>query len=389
MDGASPNGNLRRPVSLRTADYDYTLPEELIARYPAERRDGSRMMVLYRAGQRIEHRMFADFPTFLREGDLVVLNDTRVIPARAFSDNGKIELLFLERLDEADLPKAAPPRAKKSSLMDEAVRSQMQTPREIAAWLAAKLLEDAESSQPSSPNSQWWKCLVKPGRKMRLGALVHVGGVAGVVRGIEPEGERIIEFLGAVDLEKHGEIPLPPYFERRPEPSDNVRYQTVFAREAGAVAAPTAGLHFTPEILAHIPHAFVTLHVGVGTFRSVLEDDLAEHRMHSERFSLSEETAAACNAAKRIVAIGTTSARVLESIGRPLRAAAGTTDIFIHPPYQPHAVDMLLTNFHLPQSTLLMLVSALAGREFVLRAYEEAIRERYRFFSYGDCMLIV
>jgi S-adenosylmethionine:tRNA ribosyltransferase-isomerase len=274
----------------------------------------------------------------LQSGDLVVLNDTRVIPARAFSDDGRIELLFLE---------------------------------------------------PMPSGLHTWKCLVKPGRKMRIGALVHVGEVAGVVRGIEPQGERIIEFLGAVDLEKHGEIPLPPYFERKPEPSDNVRYQTVFAREAGAVAAPTAGLHFTPELLARIPHAFVTLHVGVGTFRSVLVEDIADHRMHSERFSLSEETAAACNAAKRIVAVGTTSARVLESIGRPLRAASGTTDIFIRPPYTPRALDMLLTNFHLPQSTLLMLISALAGREFVLRAYAEAIRERYRFYSYGDCMLIV
>ncbi len=338
MDAVRATRNLRHPVSLRTADYDYTLPEELIVRYPTERRDGSRMMVLHRAEQRIEHRMFADFPSFLQSGDLVVLNDTRVIPARAFSDDGRIELLFLEPM-------------------------------------------------PSGPHT--WKCLVKPGRKMRIGALVHVGGVAGVVRGIEPQGERIIEFLGAVDLEKHGEIPLPPYFERKPEPSDNVRYQTVFAREAGAVAAPTAGLHFTPELLARIPHAFVTLHVGVGTFRSVLVEDIADHRMHSERFSLSEETAAACNAAKRIVAVGTTSARVLESIGRPLRAASGTTDIFIRPPYTPRALDMLLTNFHLPQSTLLMLISALAGREFVLRAYAEAIRERYRFYSYGDCMLIV
>jgi len=338
VDAVRATRNLRRPVSLRTADYDYTLPEELIARYPTERRDGSRMMVLHRAEQRIEHRMFADFPTFLQSGDLVVLNDTRVIPARAFSDDGRIELLFLE---------------------------------------------------PMPSGLHTWKCLVKPGRKMRIGALVHVGEVAGVVRGIEPQGERIIEFLGAVDLEKHGEIPLPPYFERKPEPSDNVRYQTVFAREAGAVAAPTAGLHFTPELLARIPHAFVTLHVGVGTFRSVLVEDIADHRMHSERFSLSEETAAACNAAKRIVAVGTTSARVLESIGRPLRAASGTTDIFIRPPYTPRALDMLLTNFHLPQSTLLMLISALAGREFVLRAYAEAIRERYRFYSYGDCMLIV
>lgn len=357
MDAAGATRNLRHPVSLRTADYDYPLPEELIARHPAARRDASRMMVLHRAEQRIEHRMFADFPTFLREGDLVVLNDTRVIPARAFSDDGKIELLFLERLDAS--------RSADNPVRDAAVRTGL------------------------SASQTLWKCLVKPGRKMRAGALVHVGGIAGVVRGIEPDGERIIEFLGEVDLEKFGETPLPPYIARRPEAEDTERYQTVFAREAGAVAAPTAGLHFTPEILARIPHAFVTLHVGVGTFRPVQVGDITQHRMHAERFTLSEQTAAACNAAKRIVAIGTTSARVLESVGRPLRATSGSTDIFIHPPYTPRAVDMLLTNFHLPQSTLLMLVSALAGREFVLRAYEDAIRERYRFYSYGDCMLIL
>ena len=345
-------------MSLRTADYDYTLPAGLIARHPAERRDGARMMVLHRAEQRIEHRMFADFATFLREGDLVVLNDTRVIPARAFSDDGRIELLFLEQLARADAGEDS-------------------------------VAEDKRLSTLNPQLSTRWRCLVKPGRKMRLGALVHVGGVAGVVRGIEPQGERIIEFLGAVDLDAHGEIPLPPYFERKPEPADNVRYQTVFAREPGAVAAPTAGLHFTPELLARIPHAFVTLHVGVGTFRSVLVDDLAEHRMHAERFSMSEATAAACNAAQRIVAVGTTSARVLETIGHPLHASSGSTDIFIHPPYEPRVVGALLTNFHLPLSTLLMLVSAFAGREFVLRAYAEAIRERYRFYSYGDCMLII
>ena len=343
MDAMLLTRNLPRPVSLRTADYDYTLPEDLIARYPVERRDASRMLVLHRYTQRIEHRMFADFPSYLREGDLVVLNDTRVIPARAFSDDGRIELLFLEQLGSAIPPKAP----------------------------------------------HVWKCLVKPGRKMRLGALVHVGGVTGVVRGIEPEGERIIEFLEPVDLATHGEIPLPPYLARRPEATDSERYQTVFAREAGAVAAPTAGLHFTPESLALIRHAFVTLHVGVGTFRSVLVDDLSQHRMHAERFSIGVETAAACNAAQRIVAVGTTTARVLETVGRPAHATGGSTAIFIHPPHQPRAVDALLTNFHLPKSTLLMLISAFAGLEFVLRAYEEAIRERYRFYSYGDCMLIV
>jgi S-adenosylmethionine:tRNA ribosyltransferase-isomerase len=329
-------------LSLLTADYDYTLPDELIARHPAERRDESRMLVLHRAEQRIEHRSFRDFPSYLRAGDLVVLNDTRVIPARVFSDDGKIELLFLEAVAE-----------------------------------------------PASTQGTVWKCLVKPGRKMRIGAEVRVGGVLGKVVSIEPDGERLIAFNRPPDLEKFGELPLPPYFGRSPEGSDAERYQTVFARQPGAVAAPTAGLHFTPDLLATIPHAFVTLHVGVGTFRPVQVDDITEHRMHSERFTVTEPTAIAVNAAQRIVAIGTTTARVLESLGQPLQAQSGSTNIFIHPPYQPRAVDVLLTNFHLPKSTLLMLVSAFAGRDFVLRAYQEAIRERYRFYSYGDCMLIV
>jgi S-adenosylmethionine:tRNA ribosyltransferase-isomerase len=342
-------------VSLRTADYDYPLPEQLIARHPAGRRDASRMMVLHRAEQRIEHRMFAEFPSFLQSGDLVVLNDTRVVPARAFSDDGKTELLFLERL--------GPP-------------------------LASSVESGTRPATRHSPPAAW-RCLVKPGRKMREGALVHVGGVAGVVRAMEPDGTRIVEFLGEVDLEKFGEMPLPPYLARRPEAADSERYQTVFARQAGAVAAPTAGLHFTSDMLARVPHAFVTLHVGVGTFRPVQVEEISEHRMHAERFTMSETTAAACNAARRIVAVGTTTARVLETLGRPLRATTGSTDIFIHPPYEPRVVGSLLTNFHLPKSTLLMLVSAFAGREFTLRAYEEAIRERYRFYSYGDCMLVV
>jgi S-adenosylmethionine:tRNA ribosyltransferase-isomerase len=319
-----------------TSDFDYALPEELIARYPLPRREDSRMMVLHRDGERIEHRQFRDFPSYLREGDLVVLNDTRVIPARVFSDDGRIELLFLEIVRE-----------------------------------------------------NVWKCMVKPGRKMRMGATVRVRDVEGVVVGIEPDGERLIEFRGPVDLDVAGELPLPPYFARAVEPADAERYQTVYARERGAVAAPTAGLHFTPEILAQVPHTFITLHVGVGTFRPVQVDDLSQHRMHAERFRISEESACAINAARRIVAVGTTTTRVLESQGRPLTAREGSTDIFIHPPYQPRVAGALLTNFHLPKSTLLMLVSAFAGREFVLRAYEEAMRERYRFYSYGDCMLIL
>jgi S-adenosylmethionine:tRNA ribosyltransferase-isomerase len=326
-------------VSLHTRDYDYHLPEELIARHPLPQREASRMMVLHRAEQRIEHRRFAEFPSFLREGDLVVLNDTRVIPARVFSDDGRVEFLFLEAV--------------------------------------------AEHS---------WKCLVKPGRKMRVGAETMVQGARGRVVEILPDGERIVAFDRAIDLEKCGRMPLPPYLGREAEAADAERYQTVFAREQGAVAAPTAGLHFTPEILAQIPHAFLTLHVGVGTFRPVQSEDLAGHRMHSERYRLSAETAEAIRRAQRVAAIGTTTTRVLEACAQeplPLTAREGSTDIFIHPPYEFRLVGALLTNFHLPRSTLLMLVSAFAGREFILRAYEEAVRERYRFYSYGDCMLIV
>ena len=323
-------------MSLFTSDYDYPLPEELIARHPTPERDASRMIVLHRDSQRIEHRQFREFPIFIHQGDLVVLNETRVIPARVRSDDGRIGFLFLEAVGE-----------------------------------------------------NTWKCMVKPGRRMRLGSTVTITGVVGTVREIMPEGERIISFAGPIDLEVAGKMPLPPYLEREPEPEDAERYQTVFARKQGAVAAPTAGLHFTPEILAAVPHAFITLHVGGGTFRPVQVENLTEHPMHSERFAVSAEAAEQLNAAQRIVAVGTTTTRVLESLGRPLTAVEGATNIFIHPPYRFRAVDALLTNFHLPKSTLLMLVSAFAGREFILRAYAEAIRERYRFYSYGDCMLIL
>ncbi len=213
-------------------------------------------------------------------------------------------------------------------------------------------------------------------------------------RGAEifPEGERLVQFDGPIDLDRAGELPLPPYFERPVEAMDAERYQTVYARERGAIAAPTAGLHFTPEILSKVPHAFVTLHVGVGTFRSVLSDDLAGHRMHSERFRLPQATADAVNAAQRVIAVGTTTTRVLESCtreGLPLKEQEGSTDIFIYPPYDFRVVGALLTNFHLPKSTLLMLVSAFANRDLIRAAYEEAIREQYRFYSYGDCMLIL
>jgi len=326
-------------MSVWLIDYDYDLPRELIAQRPPEHRDDSRMMVLHRDSQAIEHRQFRELKTFLREGDLLVLNDTQVLPARRLSSDGAIEFLFLERLG----------------------------PRR-------------------------WKCLVNPGRKMRVGASAMIEGAALCVEEITSYGERIVALNEDVDLYSGGSLPFPPYVRRESDTDDATRYQTVFAHTPGALAAPTAGLHFTPKILSEIPHSFVTLHVGTGTFLPVRSENIAEHRMHAERFSISHSAADRINEAERIVAVGTTVVRVLEAARREdgkLRVQEGTTDIFIYPPYRFHAVDVLLTNFHLPRSTLLMLASAFAGREFLLRAYQEAIRERYRFYSYGDCMLIL
>ncbi len=326
-------------MSARVSDYDFALPEALIAQRPLPRREDARMMVLDRERRTIEHRRFTELPEFVRPGDLLVLNDTRVLAARRFSDDGAIEFLFLEAVDETG-----------------------------------------------------WRCLVKPGRRMRVGAAVTVDGVVGRVEKIYREGERLVRFERALDPYRGGQIPLPPYLGRAADAEDTTRYQTVFAKSAGAVAAPTAGLHFTPELLAQLPHTFVTLHVGTGTFRPVQSETVEAHRMHAERFVITSEAAAAINAAERLLAIGTTSVRVLESAASPnekVEPQESSTDIFIHPPYQFRAVDRLLTNFHLPRSTLLMLVSALADREFVLRAYAEAVKERYRFYSYGDCMLIL
>lgn len=326
-------------MSSRLSDYDYPLPEELIATRPLPRRDDSRMMVLDRREERIEHRKFAELGEFLEPGDLLVLNNTRVVNARRFSDDNRIEFLFLNQLGPAR-----------------------------------------------------WKCLVRPGRKMRVGAMATIEGTAVRVEEICPDGERIVSLEREIDPWQGGMVPLPPYLRRQGDQDDLQRYQTVFADRPGAVAAPTAGLHFTPEILAKLPHAFITLHVGAGTFQPVKAENIAEHRMHREEFSISDSAAASINAAKRIVAVGTTTVRVLESAERhegQLLPQTGATDIFIHPPMQIRHVDSLLTNFHLPRSTLLMLVSAFAGREFLLMAYAEAIRERYRFYSYGDCMLVL
>ena len=326
-------------MSTRLSDYDYDLPRELVAQRPAAHRADSRMMVLRRGAQTIEHRQFRELKTFLQPGDLLVLNDTRVLPARRFSNDGAIEFLFLEHLGR-----------------------------------------------------RRWKCLVKPGRKMRLGAAATIDNATLQVEKITSDGERIVVLDQDVDPYAKGSMPLPPYIGRENDVEDATRYQTVFAQAPGALAAPSAGLHFTPEILSEIPHALVTLHVGTGTFLPVRSENIVEHRMHAERFSISAEGAMKMNNARRIAAVGTTVVRVLESAEREngkLIAQTGSTDIFIFPPYRFQAVDLLLTNFHLPRSTLLMLVSAFAGREFLLRAYQEAIRERYQFYSYGDCMLIL
>lgn len=326
-------------MDLRTDDFDYDLPEELIADRPLENREESRMLVVDRAAGTIEHRMFAEFSSYLNPSDLVVLNNTKVIPARLFSNDGGIELVVTDRV----------------------------TPTE-------------------------WICMVRPGKKMKPGREVKVGESTGKVVEILEDGNRMIRWDKEVNLDVHGKLALPHYMGRDSDVADRDRYQTVFAEKEGAIAAPTAGLHFSPQILKDINHDFLTLHVGIGTFRPVKADFIKDHEMHSERFVLTQETAEKINQSSRTIAVGTTCTRVLESLGREqpsLTAAHGGTDIFIHPPYDFKIVDGLLTNFHLPKSTLIMLISAFAGKELVMEAYKQAVEEKYRFFSYGDCMLIL
>ncbi|MDA8968673.1 tRNA preQ1(34) S-adenosylmethionine ribosyltransferase-isomerase QueA [Akkermansiaceae bacterium] len=324
---------------MRTTDFHYDLPDELIASRPLEDRVASRMMVIDREKSTISHHHFREFPDLLPPDQLLVLNDTRVIPARVFSNDKKIELV---RTDAPD-------------------------------------------------PSNWW-CLVRPGKKMKPGRTVEVGESTGTVIETNEKGERLIRWDSPPDLEEVGQLALPHYMEREPEKADRERYQTVYAKEEGAIAAPTAGLHFTPELLSEIDHTFLTLHVGVGTFRPVKAEDPREHDMHSERYHLTAEAAQKMNAAPKIAAVGTTVTRVLEHLvkdGKEFSETSGATDIFIYPPYQLKAVDTLLTNFHLPCSTLMMLVSAFASRDLILEAYREAVAEKYRFYSYGDCMLIL
>lgn len=339
---------------MRTSDFYYDLPPELIAQTPLERRDGSRLLTLDRETGKTAHHHFYDLPCFLRPGDCLVLNDSRVLPARLLarrSTGGAVELLLLRDKGEGV-----------------------------------------------------WECLARPARKCRMETVLSFGedAMTAVVVGEGDEGKRLVKFqyegIFLEVLERLGKMPLPPYIKE--ELDDGERYQTVYSRVTGSAAAPTAGLHFTEELLNRIEDkgvrlARVTLHVGLGTFRPVKAAEITEHHMHSEFCSLPAGTAEALNETRRsggrIICVGTTSCRTLETFAREdgsFAASSGWTDIFIYPGYRFKAMDALVTNFHLPESTLLMLVSAFAGRENVLRAYEMAVRERYRFFSFGDAMLI-
>jgi S-adenosylmethionine:tRNA ribosyltransferase-isomerase len=346
------------------SDFEYHLPPDLIAQQPAPQRDASRLLVLTRSTGTCEHVLFSDIGRFIKPGDVLVANDTRVIPARVYArkpTGGRVELFLLQFMHS-----------------------------------------------PAS-GLQQWQCLARSHRPLRPAQeLVCDGGMRAVVRERAQENMWLVDlyYEGSFDqaLERCGRPPLPPYITRDPEQPacepDRERYQTVYARSSGAVAAPTAGLHFTPELMADIEHQgaafeFVTLHVGYGTFEPLRGDSVEQHRMHSESYSLSNAAADRINHARqqggRIIAVGTTSARVLESCADEsgvLHGAEGATDLFVYPGYRFKAVDALITNFHLPRSSLLLLVSAFADRQAVLAAYAEAVEQRYRFFSYGDAMLI-
>lgn len=340
---------------MKRQDFYYELPQELIAQDPLEDRSSSRLLVLDKESGAVSHHVFKDVIDYLNEGDCLVINDTKVLPARLIGakvgTDAKIEVLLLKRKE-----------------------------------------------------NNIWETLVKPGKKAKIGTKISFGDglLMGEVVDIVEEGNRLIQFTyeGIFEeiLDRLGQMPLPPYITHHLE--DKNRYQTVYAEHTGSAAAPTAGLHFTPELLEKIEKkgvdiARVTLHVGLGTFRPVKVDEITDHHMHSEFFQIEEEAATKINrakdAGKKVICVGTTSCRTVESAADEtghLKACSGWTEIFIYPGYQFKVLDSLITNFHLPESTLVMLVSALAGREHVLAAYEEAVKERYRFFSFGDAMLI-
>jgi len=359
------------------SEFDFHLPEELIAQEPLPQRSASRMLHLRRSSGLYEDRKFAEFPKLLRPDDLLIVNNSRVFPARLFGRRSGL-------------------RAQPVSPRNPASHNFLQGQIEV---LLTRQLSDWE-----------WQALVRPGRKISVGEHLYFG--AGENPELEAEvigrgeyGERTLRFRSSGDffplVERLGHVPLPPYIVRQDKLEDRERYQTVYARKQGSVAAPTAGLHFTPEVLAEIRQrgieiAEITLHVGLGTFQPVHAEKVEEHKMHSEPFTISSETAVQINRAleekRRIVAVGTTTVRTLEYAalqgGGSISTGSGDADIFIYPGFQFRVIGALLTNFHLPKSTLLMLVSAFAGRENIMRAYEHAVQERYRFFSYGDCMFV-
>ncbi len=352
------------------SDFDYHLPEERIAQRPLEDRAASRMLVLYRSDERWEDRLFREFPEFLRPGDCLVLNDSKVFPSRLYGRRAGVRAL---------------PVGKKNPARKE----------HLTGTVEVFLL------RPQGGDPKLWQALVHPGRKMHLGERVRFdGGLEAEVVARGSYGERTLRFDYGGDLiAKFGEIghvPLPPYIKRPDEPLDRERYQTVFASHPGSVAAPTAGLHFTPEILdrsraAGAEVAYVTLHVGLGTFQPIRAEQVEAHQIHSEFFEITEENARKMREAARLIAVGTTSVRTVESAVRRggLTASSGETDIYIYPGFEFRATGAMLTNFHLPKSSLLLLVCALAGKDFVLAAYRHAVESGYRFYSYGDCMLIL
>ena len=353
------------------AEFDYRLPAELIAQEALADRAAARMLVVYRQEGRWEDRAFRELPSFLREGDCLVLNDSRVFPARLFGRRAGVQSL---------------PIGKNNPKRQEYLTGQ------VEVFLL----------RPVSADGRDWEALVRPGRKMRVGERVAFdGGLEAEIVARGEFGERTVRFrtssYGSGDLfeqlEKIGHVPLPPYIKRSDDASDRERYQTVYARERGSVAAPTAGLHFTGEVLEACRArgaavAWVTLHVGLGTFQPLHERQLEQARLHAERYRITEENAQRIRAAGRVVAVGTTSVRTVETAWRD-GAMSGETDIFIYPGVAFRRVGALLTNFHLPRTSLLLLVCAFAGRELAMEAYRHAVEFRYRFYSYGDCMLIV
>ncbi|MFA4844336.1 MAG: tRNA preQ1(34) S-adenosylmethionine ribosyltransferase-isomerase QueA [Candidatus Margulisiibacteriota bacterium] len=378
----------------RIADFDFNVPPELVAQEPAAQRDHSRLMVVNRKTGELEHRSFHEIVDYFQPGDLLVLNDTKVLPAnligRKEESGAKVEVLLVRRID-------------------------------VAATFRSPINGSLKTAATFDPNiRQIWECLVKPGKRLKVGSRVIFGDneIVGSVLEKTETGEQIINFEGDLDKYMHqaGELPLPPYIKKveNRKSSAESRYQTVYAEKEGASAAPTAGLHFTPELLDKIRTkgvkiATITLHTGLATFKPIYTEQIEDHKMHTEYFEITKETIEAVRAAERVIAVGTTSVRALETVFNSLPLSPthpltpslrkrggikdviikGETDLFITPGYEFKVVDAMVTNFHWPRTTLILLVSAFAGKDFILKAYQTAVNEKYRFFSFGDAMLIL